>query len=233
MIRCRTSELMDEPTLDAHAHTHALRSLNRVNRLIGAHYRLYKAITKLGPADRLSVLDLGTGGGGFLAYLFRRRKRAAGPLLLGLDRSASALRQVQAWHNGMIRPVRADARRIPLADNSADVVVCSLFLHHFDEPDVVLILREAARVARRGIAVSDLLRSRLALALTWVTTHLISRSYVFHVDGSRSVRAAFRADELAELAGQAGLVGARIERRFPFGLMMLIWQKPGEGRGQA
>ncbi len=227
MIRCRAPELIDDPVLDARAHAHALRSLNRVNRLLGVDRGLYAAVAELGPVDRLSVLDLGTGGGGFLAYLFRRRGRTCMPLLLGLDCSAFALGQAWAWYDGAVQPVVADARGIPLADESVDVVTCSLFLHHFDEADIVGILREAARVSRRGMVVGDLSRSCLALVLTWITTRLISRSHVFHVDGPRSVRAAFRPSELAALAGLAGLVGARVRRRFPFRLM-LVWRKPGQ-----
>ncbi len=225
MIRHRTPELIDDPSLDPQAHAHALWSLNLVNRLLGVDRRLYAALATLGAADRLSVLDMGAGGGGFLGYVFRRRGGASTPPLLALDWSAFALAQAEMWYDGMIRPVVADARHIPLADSSIDVVTCSLFLHHFDEADIVDILREAARVARRGLIIGDLSRSRLAYVLTWMVTRLISRSRVFHVDGPRSVRASFRPDELAELAGQAGLAGAQVRRRFPFRLM-LVWPKP-------
>jgi SAM-dependent methyltransferase len=226
MIRCRTCELMDDPGLDAGVHAHALRSLNRVNRLLAVDLGLYAGVRQLGPVDRMSVLDLGAGGGGFLDYLSRRRGGTGRPVLVGLDRSAFALRQARAWYDGGIRSLLADALRVPLADNSVDVVTCSLFLHHFDEPDAVAILREAARVARRGIVVGDLTRSWLALVLTWLATRMVSRSPVFHVDGTRSVRAAFRVDEVADLARRAGLAGASVRRRFPFRLM-LIWRKPG------
>ncbi len=225
MNRRRVAELMDHPALEATAHAQALRALNRVNRWVGADRRLWSATRQLGRMERFSVLDLGAGGGGFLAYVGKRQPIGRDTLLIGLDRSAFALRQARVWFKA-ITAVAGDARRIPLADRSVDVLTCSLFLHHFVETDVVRILREAARVARRGIVVSDLSRSRLAWVLTWITTRLTSRSRVFHVDGPRSVCAAFRAGELADFAAQAGLAGARVERRFPFRLM-LIWRKPG------
>ncbi len=71
----------------------------------------------------------------------------------------------------------------------------------------------------------DLERSRLALSLIWLGTRVLSRSHVFHVDGPRSVHAAFRQQELADLAHRAGLKGARLQKRFPFRLI-LIWKKP-------
>ena len=225
MIRRRTPELMDDPSLDAHAHAHALRSLNRINRLLRVDRRLYAAVGRLAPANHTSVLDIGAGGGGFLHYISKRSGPVDARLLLGIDLSVFALGQVRAWYDGAVRLVAADAHRIPLADNSIDVITCSLFLHHFSESDVVEILREAARVSRRGLVVSDLSRSRLALALTWMTTRIVSRSHVFRVDGPSSVRNAFRPAELAELARQAGLAGARVRQRFPFRIM-LTWRKP-------
>lgn len=232
MIRCRAAELMDDPRLDAEVHAHALRSLNRINQLLCVNRRMYSAVRRLGAPHPASVLDLGTGGGGFLHHIVRQRGRTEAGLLIGLDLSTFALGQAREGSDGAIRVLAADAHRIPLADNSVDVVACSLFLHHFAETEVVEILREAARIARRGIVVSDLSRSRLAFVLTWITTRLVSRSVVFRVDGPRSVRNAFRPGELSELARRAGLVNARVRRRFPFG-MMLAWRKPEAADGSA
>lgn len=225
MIRCRTPEMMDDPRLDARTHEEALRALNRINRLLLVDRRIYMAIGRVAPPDRASVLDLGAGGGGFLDYVAARQGRAGGGVLVGLDLSPFAAERAQAWFDGTIWFLAGDARRTPLADKSIDVVTCSLFLHHFAEAEVVEILREAARVARRGIVVSDLSRSRLALVLTWITTRIVSRSRLFHVDGPRSVRNAFRPAELTALARQAGLTGVRVGRRFPFQLM-LTWRRP-------
>src|SRR3990172_12320588 len=125
MIRSRIPELMDAPGLDTGEHTHALRALNRVNRLLAVDRRVCAAVRRLGPVDRMSVLDLGAGGGGFLHYLSKRRGQRGQPVLVGLDRSAFALAQTRAWYDGRIRPLLADAHRVPLANNSIDVVTCS------------------------------------------------------------------------------------------------------------
>lgn len=226
MIRLAQPELMDDPALDGKAHAHALGVLNRVNRMLRVHHRLYRCIGRLTGWAEASILDLGTGGGGFLGYVSNRMEHECGhPCLVGLDLSAFAIRCARRWHSGAIRWLVADARNIPLADDSIDIVTCSLFLHHFNEADVVRILREAARVARLGIVIDDLSRSRWALGWTWLGTRMLSRSHVFHVDGPRSVHAAFRQQELADLARRAGLEGVRLEKRFPFRLL-LIWKKP-------
>jgi ubiquinone/menaquinone biosynthesis C-methylase UbiE len=223
MVRRRIPEEMDRFDIALFDHVHALRSLNRVNRILGVDRRLGRCLKDFGAAGH-SILDLGCGGGGFLTYLSMRDWCGSPYLLLGLDRSAHALRCARAWSVEPIRWISGDARNLPFADDGIDVVTCSLFLHHFDAEDAVGILREAARVARRGIVVGDLVRSRTAWALTWLMTRLLSRSWIVHVDGPRSVRAAFRPEELSQLAQRAGLTGAIVERRFPF-RMILRWLK--------
>lgn len=230
MRRKRVPELMDDPTLNGAAHAHALRSLNRVDRWLGMHRAQSRSISQVSPGGD-SVLDLGCGGCGFLNYLAERGDATLNgpPVLIGLDYSLFALQFSKTQSDKGLHRVVADARALPFADESVDVVTCSLFLHHFDPADVVTILREAARVARQGIVVSDLSRSSTAWALTSVFARLASRSRVFHVDGPRSVRAAYRAAELAEMAGKAGLAGATVRRQIPFRIM-LQWKKRGAAR---
>ena len=224
MIRCRLPELMDRPLLDEHQHTHALEALNHINRMLGTDQVLYACLRKVNGGDPSSVLDLGSGGGGFLGYIASQNADGTDQMLLGLDKSAFAIRQAERWQPNNIRWLCADVLHMPLARNSVDWVTSSLFLHHFDEEVVVDILRAASQVARKGVVMADLTRSRPALALTWLTTRLTSRSQVFHIDGPRSVRAAFRPRELQGLAESAGLKGARVTRRFPF-RMFLTWRK--------
>ncbi len=107
--------------------------------------------------------------------MLTRLVAATAPSLLELH-GVGALGLAQRWYGQVIRWLPADARNIPLADDSIDIVTCSLFLHHFGEADAVLVLREAARVARLGIVIDDLSRSRVALVLTWFATRILSRS---------------------------------------------------------
>jgi hypothetical protein len=96
-----------------------------------------------------------------------------------------------------------------------DILVCTLFLHHLDEEGAVALLGRMKAAARQLVLVSDLRRSRLGYVFAWAGCRLLSRSRVFHVDGARSVAAAFTTDEARRMAGSAGLEGARVTTHWP------------------
>ncbi len=102
--------------------------------------------------------------------------------------------------------------------------MCSLFLHHLNNQDAVIVLKRMAAAAHRLVLVSDLRRNSFGLFLAFAAGHLLSRSPVVHRDAVRSVRAAFTPHELHQMAAEAGLPGASIARRWP-ARMLLIWRR--------
>jgi hypothetical protein len=95
-----------------------------------------------------------------------------------------------------------------------DLAFSSLFLHHLSDEQAVAFLGRL-RTAGKKIFVQDLLRTRLGYLMAVATTKVVTRSPVVHVDGPRSVRAAFSLEEVREMALRAGVGGARIERCWP------------------
>ncbi len=147
-----------------------------------------------------------------------RRARSAGvPLEVhGCDVSLVALEH--ARHQAERWGVAADffARDV-LAEGlpgGYDLVCSSLFHHHLSHGDAVELLRGMA-AAGHGVLVQDLLRGTLGYVLAWSGLRLLSRSEVAHVDGPRSVRAAFSLLEVRAMAAEAGLQGAVIHRGWP------------------
>jgi SAM-dependent methyltransferase len=106
-----------------------------------------------------------------------------------------------------------------------DVVTSSLFLHHLERDQAKALLARMAVQARRLVLVNDLVRSPVGLLLAHLGTRLLSRSWVVHADGPRSVEGAFTMAEMRGLADEAGLRGADVAWRWPF-RMLLTWRRP-------
>lgn len=213
--RRRQPELMDQPGLSPAEHEQALRGLARINALSGSGRILWPDLQalacKLAPKP-LRVLDVATGGGDLPRWLYRRSGGAF--QITGLDFSETAIELAKKQSPPQIRFIVGEALRSPLAEEY-DVVLCSLFLHHLDEDDIVAFLAKIAGAARCFILANDLERTALGYNLAWVGTRLLSRSPVVHYDGPVSVEGAWTRDEIRQLAERAGLKNISVTGRFP------------------
>lgn len=229
--RCRTPELMDQPGLEATAHSQALRGLGRINRVSSSASIVWPAIARLGRIRKnrmIRVLDIATGGGDVPIALAKRARRSGFELTIeGCDISpvAVSFAACAAREAGVdVRFFPLDALGEPLPEGF-DILTCSLFLHHLDDDDAVKLLRRMSDSARSMIIVNDLLRSRTGYGIAWAGCRLLSRSPIVRHDGPASVRAAFSLGEVQQLAGRAGLDGVRVERRWPW-RFVLSWSRP-------
>ncbi len=231
MPRTRVPERMDDPAIDPAAHTHALRGLARLNGWSASHRLLWPAVRRAALAAREAgrravVTDVATGSADGPVRLASTAARHGMPLTLVLcDSSATALdaAMARARDAGVEAEAhRCDVLRDPMPGH-ADLVTCSLFMHHLDREDAVRAMRTMSR-AGDAVAVADLDRSRGGLALAWLGAHALSRSPVVHFDATASVRAAHAPDEVLAMARDAGMPGACVRARIPF-RWVLEWKR--------
>ena len=176
----------------------------------------------------IRVLDLATGSGDVPIDLWQRAKRAGMEIdISACDISPLAIETAKAAakkRNANVRFFIADVLSDPISERF-DIVTCSLFFHHLDEPELISILQKMRDLADSIVLANDLSRGRLNFVLVWLASHLFSRSRIVHVDGALSIRGAFTPVELSALAERAGLNGATVKPRFPC-RMLLSWRKP-------
>jgi len=85
-----------------------------------------------------------------------------------------------------------------------DIVLCSLVLHHFSDPDAVSVLRRCRELSKRFVLVSDLRRGFLLRTGVYLLTAAIFRESMTRFDARLSARRAFSFSEMRQLAIQAG-----------------------------
>jgi 2-polyprenyl-3-methyl-5-hydroxy-6-metoxy-1,4-benzoquinol methylase len=226
--RCQP-EIMDQPGLEPASHVQALRGLARINRFSASDRILWPrlaALARANPGRAVRVLDIATGGGDVPIRLQQRARRAGLALeLCGVDASATAVAHARAsaqQAGASIEFFTLDVLREPLP-TGFDVLTTSLFLHHLDERQAITLLAAMEQAAKRMVLINDLVRSRLGYLVAWIGTRILSRSPIVHVDGPRSVAAAFTIVEARRLAENAGLHGAAIAWRWPW-RFLLAWE---------
>jgi ubiquinone/menaquinone biosynthesis C-methylase UbiE len=119
-----------------------------------------------------------------------------------------------------ISSVRGDALALPFGNTDFDYVICSLFTHHFAEEQIIKILREMNRVARRRIIVIDLHRHPIAYFFYTTLGKLFLKNRLIRHDGALSILRSFKAEELVALAKRAGLRDVWVSRHFPYRLAL-------------
>lgn len=233
--RRRGVELLDDPGVSDPVRARAMRDVARSNALFGGtRAAVGAALRAAGGGDgggdgAITLLDVATGTGDIpprIAAALRRRRPARAVVTLGLDRSASLLRDARPRLDAA---VAADALRIPLRDDSVDLVLCSQFLHHMPGDDAVSVVRELHRVARHGVLLSDLRRSWLAAAGFWLAATLLRFHAVTRHDGVVSVLRGFTPGELRVLVRRATGVEPRVTSHV-FWRIVATWRKaPARG----
>ncbi len=110
---------------------------------------------------------------------------------------------------------------LPLAPRSVDLVLMSQVAHHLAASAVVQLLRDATRVARVGVVLADLRRSRIAAAAFGAAATMLRFDHATRQDGMVSVRRGYRPAELERLLSAAGIT-TRVHRR-PGARLVAAW----------
>ena len=217
---------MDAPDVDPRQLEQALDDVAAVNRWLGATRAILRHLPSALPAGRgpVRILDVGAGSGDIPLAIARWAPDHRPLSVIGVDLHAAtlAVARRRTHDEGRIRLLQADGLRLPFPDGAFHVGLLSMTLHHMDGPALVEILRELGRVARGGtVLVGELERSlphylgaRLLAATVW-RRHPVTRH-----DGPLSVRRAFTATEMRELAERAGLRRPRVHRHFLYRLVL-------------
>ncbi len=222
-VRRLGSELLDDPAAPAGVVEVSLRNIARSNRWFGGaaalRYGLARVLRARTCRGTLTLLDLGTGFGDLpRAAVSWGAGRGLRIVPLGLELSPVAARLA---HARGIATVVGCAGAPPLADKSVDLVSMCMVAHHFEPESVVELMRVCDRVARIGVVICDLQRSRLAAAAFRLGSRVLRFDPVTVADGLTSIRRGYTRGELAALLARAR-VRARVTQR-PAWRLVATW----------
>ncbi len=218
--RSYQKELMDDFSLNDRRISIALRELQTINKFLGGNsvskkgvkYFIYDKDTEF------KILDIG-GGGSDILYSLKREIDNLKIYSVDLNKYSCHYQKAEKGNNKIIC---ADAFKPPFREKSFDLVHTSLFLHHFNEEEIVQLIKHFIVLAGRGVIINDLRRNILAYSGIKILTYLFSKSEFVKNDGPLSVKRAFSKNDLVQVLLKIGIKDYIIKRKWAFRFLLII-----------
>ena len=206
----------------------SLQDVQRVNRYLSGYrvllHHMGRFFDRHNSPQPLNILDAATGSADQPMEVVRYARQRGIPVrVTAIDINHKMLRfaQEEAQKFPEIRFVQCDALNMPFGENSFDVVINSLALHHFSREHAVALLKNFSRLAKRGVIVNDLHRSRVAYASIYILTRLLTQNRLTRYDAPVSVMNAFTPEEMHAMAREAGWQRFEVHRHFPYRIALV------------
>jgi 2-polyprenyl-3-methyl-5-hydroxy-6-metoxy-1,4-benzoquinol methylase len=145
-----------------------------------------------------SILEVGTGRGLLTSYLARK----AAVTTIDIDNEVQSFAKELAKSEGVFENITFFIRDIlkePYADGSFDIIISANAVHHFEEPEKIII--EMCRTVSRKIVIADFNREGFEIL-----------DKIHREEGDSHSHGHFPIDEVGELMKTAGLKINRHER---------------------
>lgn len=200
--RTRQKEWMDDLELKGAELRDTLDTLGKINSRLGGNRVLrsgLKRILKEWDHKRpLRILDVGCGNGAQLRELAQLGMDLECSFqLTGLDANADciAYAKERSASQPEINYICDDAFGYAEVGPDYDLIVCTLFLHHISNEDLIDLLKSFRKKASLAVLVNDLHRSKLAYVLFSLLGLFIKNPMIVH-DGKVSILRGFKKKEL-------------------------------------
>lgn len=205
-LRSSDMEIMDDFTMEGVLFRDTLDKLEIINRFLGGNSVTINGLKKLlknqSKNKTITIIDLGCGNGDILRNVAKfGRKNNYSFKLIGIDANLAAIEYAKELSKECselsfktIDILSEDFKKL-----SYDVVLCTLFLHHFKNEELISFLKTTTDKATIGVVVNDLHRHKLAYYLFKLIGFFIKNKMV-RQDGLTSVLRAFKREDLENIA---------------------------------
>jgi 2-polyprenyl-3-methyl-5-hydroxy-6-metoxy-1,4-benzoquinol methylase len=225
--RSTEEEIMDDFLLDHQQIDPVLRELETINKLLGGFSVFYDAFKKIILKNDDTISDWGCGGGDSLKVLDNHLKKKKLNLnFIGIDATQSAIEFARETHqhdkNLSFR--LADVLKEEFKPEEFDVVISSLFTHHFDDESWIVLIKKMVHSSKKAVIINDLHRHWFAYySIGWLT-QLFSKSPMVKHDSTLSVLRSFTKNELISLLHKAGIQNFTIKWMWAFRWQIIIYK---------
>ena len=220
-------EIMDDLSMTGEVLTDTLHKLDSINKWLGGNAITLNGIKKLlknhPKKEVLTIIDLGCGSGDMLRQVAKYGKKKGYIFkLIGVDANEFIINHAKkiSIEYPEISYLQQDIFSDEFSESSYDIVLTTLFLHHFKEDELFRLLSQIGRKASLGIVVNDLHRHPMAYYLFKLLSLFIKNDMVKQ-DGLTSILRGFKKEELEEISKKLK-VKSQIQWKWAFRYQWII-----------
>ena len=225
--RTDKEELMDDFSIGGDLLRDTLDKLENINRWLGGNkvtINGLKSILKKHPKEQeITIIDIGCGHGDILRDVAKfGRKNYFKFKLIGVDANPTAIEYANelSVNYPELSFETQDIFSDEFKNRKVDVVLATLFLHHFKEPELVSFLSNTLKQTKIGIVVNDLHRHKLAYYLFMLLSIFISNKMIIE-DGLTSVLRGFKRKDLEKISNTINVI-TNISWKWAFRFLWII-----------
>ncbi len=221
---------MDDLNLSGEDLCQNLKELELINHWLGGHKVVLHALDQLiarkdYTSRPLRIADIGCGGGDMLRAMAKwARRKGVAAVFTGIDANDFMV-QYARQHSAAYPEIKVEQHDVfsgSFSQQPYDIIVCSLFCHHFTDAQLVELFSRLHAQAQVAVIVNDLHRHWLAYySIKWLTA-LFSKSYLVKNDAPLSVWRAFKGEELHQLLQQAGASNYKLSWMWAFRWQLIL-----------
>ena len=225
--RTDKEELMDDFSIGGDLLRDTLDKLEKINRWLGGNkvtVNGLKALLKNHPKEqKITIVDIGCGHGDILRDVAKfGRKEGYKFKLIGVDANSAAIDYANelSMEYPELSFKTQDIFYKDFKSETFDVVIATLFLHHFKEEQLVSFLKNTIKQTKIGMVINDLHRHTLAYYLFLLLSIFISNKMIIE-DGLTSVLRGFKRDDLEKISSKIN-VTPQISWKWAFRFLWII-----------
>ncbi len=222
-------EIMDDLDCKGEVVDQTLRELDFINHWLGGNVVTLDGLKSLWryipQREKISIADLGCGSGEMLRLIAKRATKAGREVeFIGMDANPN-ITSYALDHSREFKNIQIEATNIfsdEFRKRKFDIVLATLFLHHFTDDELIGIFSSLKNQAKHGVIINDIHRHPLAYYSIKLLTHLFSKSAMVKFDAPLSVLRAFKKEELKNILQKAGIGKYQLKWKWAFRWQLII-----------
>jgi len=196
--RSKGIEIMDDLDMSGDLLINSLDQLANINKWLGGNKITIRGIKTLlknqAKQNLFRIVDLGCGHGDILRKVAKfGRKNGYKFELLGIDANQATIDYANQLSVDFpeISYRKQDVLSPEFENETYDIALCTLFLHHFEDDIAFDFMQALTKNAKIGVVINDLHRHKMAYCLFKLVT-LTNKNHMIVSDGLMSILKAFK-----------------------------------------